>query len=656
MQRVPLSLSLAFASLTTSLVLSGCSANFGDTVKVSTQTTVHIQGEVHGGKLSLDQGAARGGQQPLVGSHVYLYAVGTSGYGGASKSLLTAFTTGDYPTTEDANGNYYVTTGAGGAFDIAGEFACTQNTWVYLYNLGGSPSGNEANNNPAAGLLAVIGSCGAGNTFPGVGFVTMNEISTIAAAYALAGFATDATHISSSGSTLAQQGVGNAFNNALNIVSQSAGTPNTTFASNSNATIPVTRINALADILAACVNASSTSTQCTSLFSNTENNSGVAPTDTATAAINIAQHPGRNVANLFSLVNTSGPFQPTPGSVNDLMLGVSFTDPSLDYPQEMAIDGSGNVWLSNLSSNGISKFSGADGKALSPSTGYTGGGLNGPSYIAIDASGNAWIANSGGNSVVELSSAGVPSTGSPYGGGGMDDPYGIAIDDSSNIWVANNSGGSITKLSSSGVPSTGSPYSGGGINPSNGSAVLAIDGASKVWAADSVLGEFSNSGSPISPSTGYTGGGIDFVSGIAIDGSGNVWTTNAGNESISKFSSSGVALSPSSGYSGGGLDVSGGPTPFAIAIDGAGNVWTANQFNSLSEFSGSTGAALSPPTGYMGNGIKYPGKIAIDGSGDVWTSDDNNNTLIEFIGAAAPVVTPVVANLVAPYGTPASKP
>ncbi|WP_317623990.1 hypothetical protein [Granulicella mallensis] len=108
--------------------LSGCSANFGDVSTASTQTAMHIRGLVHGG------------QQPISGTHVYMYAASTVAYGGsgiaptsgptgnASTSLLTSST----GNPADTNGNFYVTTDAGGTFDINGAFACSSGQQVYL--------------------------------------------------------------------------------------------------------------------------------------------------------------------------------------------------------------------------------------------------------------------------------------------------------------------------------------------------------------------------------------------------------------------------------------------------------------------------------------------------------------------------------------------
>jgi sugar lactone lactonase YvrE len=98
--------------------------------------------------------------------------------------------------------------------------------------------------------------------------------------------------------------------------------------------------------------------------------------------------------------------------------------------------------------------------------------------------------------------------------------------------------------------------------------------------------------------------------------------------------------------------------PIGIAIDGAGNVWAANaEANSVSEFS-STGTAITGTNGYgyNNNALSGVAVLAIDGSGNIWLTNpeatgDAANTLTELVGAAAPVVTPKVANLIAPYGT-----
>ena len=56
----------------------------------------------------------------------------------------------------------------------------------------------------------------------------------------------------------------------------------------------------------------------------------------------------------------------------------------------------------------------------------------------------------------------------------------------------------------------------------------------------------------------------------------------------------------------------------------------------------SNGAAISGSSRVYGSGINGPHGIAIDGSGNVWVANQNSSILTEIVGAAAPVVTPIV--------------
>jgi uncharacterized membrane protein len=65
--------------------------------------------------------------------------------------------------------------------------------------------------------------------------------------------------------------------------------------------------------------------------------------------------------------------------------------------------------------------------------------------------------------------------------------------------------------------------------------------------------------------------------------------------------------------------------------------------NDIAELAPS-GAPITGSSGYEGGGLDKPTAIAIDGSGNLWVSSSLNN-IVEFVGAATPVVTPIVANL-----------
>jgi hypothetical protein len=53
------------------------------------------------------------------------------------------------------------------------------------------------------------------------------------------------------------------------------------------------------------------------------------------------------------------------------------------------------------------------------------------------------------------------------------------------------------------------------------------------------------------------------------------------------------------------------------------------------------GAIVSGSNGFVGGSMNSPFGIAVDGSGDVWITSSASNAVTEFIGVAAPVVTPL---------------
>lgn len=623
-------MSASLALLASSVFLSGCSANFAAASAASTAVPLAtIQGNVHGGR------------QPVTGSHIYIYAAGSAGYGSASTSLLTAFNTGAFPTTLDANNNYYVTSDAGGNFSLTGEYTCLANTQVYLYAIGGNPGLPVGQTNSAAGFLAALGNCPPSGTLAlQVPYVSVNEVSTVAAAYALAGFASDATHIGSSGSVQASAGIANAFATAANLYDISGANLGRarTAPATSAGTVPQAEIHTLANALAACVNSTgSTSAQCSALFNNIKSagSTGTTATDTASVAINIAHNPTTAISTIFN--NPSGigtPFLPTLATApNDFTVEVSFYSGTLGFPSYIAIDAPGNVWVSCYSTS-VSKYS-PTGALLSGFSGYSGGGLNHGTYIAIDKTGNAWVANQSGGTVTEFAPNGTPLSGTGFAGNNDLDPAGIAIDSSNNVWVSNFGKNTISKLTNNGAEASGSPYSASGLNGPWG---IAIDTLGNVWSGNQNINdivELSSAGA-VAGASPFTTGGYNTPRGIAVGAGSTEWVANYAVSSITRLNSSGVGTN----ITGGGLS-----NPSDIIVDGAGNVWTANHNNnSVSEFS-AAGLAITPSTGYTSPDYNVPYGIAIDSAGNVWLTQANGDILSEIVGAAAPTITPTVSAL-----------
>ncbi|MGA8940369.1 MAG: hypothetical protein WB439_14495, partial [Acidobacteriaceae bacterium] len=195
------------------LALSGCGSDDGHFAV----TGAPISGKLLSGTL------------PVAKAHVYLMSVAATGYGKPSVSLLDSGST----HTQDSVGAYVVTA-ADGSFTIPGYYRCSADTALYIYTRGGDSGMGE---NSAATELAAIGPCPAEQA--DVPPVVVDEVTTVATSYALAGFANDALHIASSGSPLALVGVANAFVNASHLGPTTTGLAPASLPSGS-ATVPQT--------------------------------------------------------------------------------------------------------------------------------------------------------------------------------------------------------------------------------------------------------------------------------------------------------------------------------------------------------------------------------------------------------------------------------
>jgi len=646
--------SLHVLGVTLCVLLTGCSTTFSPPEQTTAQGSV--------GQLS---GVLFGGRQPVSGAHVFLFAAGIGGDAGPglgdastnkSTSLLTSFTTGAYPTTQDLTGSaatnptygdYYVTSGKFGAFGITGEYSCTAGTQVYLLALGGDPGIGSANS--AAAFMAVLGNCPSGGSLASqTPTVYMNEVSTVAAAFAFAGFATDATHVSSNGSTLAQTGIKNAFANASLLYDIGASTNNLQGATArsttlSGGTVPKTLLNSLANVLAACVNsAGPSSSACSGLFANAKSSgsSGTAPTETATAMINIAHNPAANVSAIFSLGTGTPPYSGLSSAPSDFSIGITY--PGFDNPYDVAIDQTGNAWFANTDGGTGQVGSVIELSPLGVATTFTGNGINNPLSIAIDQSGNAWVPSyditkiSGG--VASLITFADDANGGWY----------VAIDKNNNPWFTTYTDTKLYNLNQTGGEVTGSPYTyANSATPEQ----IAIDSNGVIWSvygSSAGLLKLTNPGAS-AVLTEYLQSVLPAVranSGIAIDSSNTVWavaqttgtTDGISNECLAKINSSGAITC----YTDTAMQGDG------VAIDGSGNIWVGNGQVSggigAIEFN-SAGTLLSPAGGFSGGAQNYPLSIAVDGSGDVWLPGTgpgaNGATVVELIGIATPVVTPI---------------
>lgn len=239
------------------------------------------------------------------------------------------------------------------------------------------------------------------------------------------------------------------------------------------------------------------------------------------------------------------------------VVGTPLTGNGLNFDMAIAVDASGSLWMVNsdgpfcCDDGSVTKFT----SLLSGSGPFTGGGLSGhgwesPNGIAVDGSGNIWISDYIGGydgvsiccgGITELDSSGTaisPSRGYTNGGAGDQRPQGIAIGASGTVWTANGFA-SVTGLNISDASAvSGSPFTATQLNNPQG---IAVDGLGSIWVTNNggnSLSEFSKTGAAISPdaTNGYgSGSGLSNPWAIAIDGSGNVWVTNQTGNSVTEF-------------------------------------------------------------------------------------------------------------------------
>jgi hypothetical protein len=283
-------LPVVFLSLAT-LATTGCNGSPAPgAAPPATPRTLSIHGLVYGG------------QQPVTGATIQLYAAGAPTSGGSFGTGATALITGTLPTTDN-----------NGAFSITGKYTLPSTpSYFYIVSTGGSPGlGNRAN--PDIVLMAAIGGCAATSTLSSSLFININEVTTAATILEFAsGLEANPFMAAPTGAAGAAVTIGapaanyndlrTVFENISNLADISTGEVSTAGSKGQ-------LINTLADILAYCVNSDPGSdSHCATLFTTATPNGDEVAGDTAQAAWYIAQNPTTHTGALFGLIPPSPPF------------------------------------------------------------------------------------------------------------------------------------------------------------------------------------------------------------------------------------------------------------------------------------------------------------------------------------------------------------
>ena len=224
------------------------------------------------------------------------------------------------------------------------------------------------------------------------------------------------------------------------------------------------------------------------------------------------------------ITTVAGGGMPTYPNIGD---GGAATNASLNNPQDVAVDVSGNLFIADandfrirevntngiittVAGNGTNGYSGDNGAATNAS-------LKIPSGVAVDASGNLFIADFANNCVRQVSTSGIITTfaggGTPtnypsIGDGGaatngaLLNPERVATDTTGNLFIADNGFDRIREVNTNGIITTiagngagaplGGAYSGdGGVatNASlNGPRSVTVDAYGNLFIADAING------------------------------------------------------------------------------------------------------------------------------------------------------------------------
>ncbi len=571
------------------------------------------------------------GKQAVSGAVIELYAAGTAGNGSQATSLL----------------SNSVTTDSSGQFDIQGDYTCaSSNEQVYLVARGGNPGLASGTDNKAIVLMTALGNCSdlISNSSQ---FIEVNDVTTVAAAYALAPFMTAFDHVGASATNTT--GIANAFLNAHLLADSSTGQVATLA---SNLAVEQGKLYALANAVASCTG--SNGVPCSALFAAATPNSGSTPSDTLTALLNVVKHPGNNVAAVFSAVGTTQPYATSlVAAPSDWTMSLTVSGGGLYEPTGLAIDKGGNVWVTNYGGPGASGGNNPIGVVAyspqgKPFTGTPfGTSAQTEAYgLAVDTNGDVWV-TSEENVSHDATSGSVAKfmgaeTGTPgalvntFSDDSISFPESIAADTSNNtILIGNYASGSATVYDLKGkfVKNVGSGFSSFPVG-------IASDGSGGLWLANYNGSDITH---VAADGTAQNTSCCDSAESVALDPKGNVWVANAGAASgeytFSEVSASGaVVLNDQTG--------AGVQTPGGAAVDAAGQFWVANYYDgSVSEIAGNSagvpaGTALSPFAYGKDAKLIEPFAIAADASGNLWVSNRAMNNVVMFFGLATPTATP----------------
>jgi len=327
----------------------------------------------------------------------------------------------------------------------------------------------------------------------------------------------------------------------------------------------------------------------------------------------------------------------------------------LSSPEDLALDSSGNIYITDrqngriqvFNSSGIFQFmiggsvNMTDMTNICPnnpgdvcrdgSSGNADGQFISPFGVAVDSSSNIYVADTNNNRIQVFNSAGVHQLSFGSSGsadGRFDAPRGVAVDNLGNIYVADTRNDRIQVFNSAGTHQLSFGSRGSLDGEFTGPEGIAVDN-SRIFVTDTIIERvqvFDLSGNHqvnISPGAGAEGH-FNSIAKIDVDNSKNIYAVDGRNFRIQVLNSIGEHQFSFGSF--GNMDGEFG-RPVGIAVDSAGKIYVTDIGEDRIQVFNSSGVhQLTFGTGGSADGqFDRPDGIAVDSAGNIYVIDRFNH-------------------------------